>query len=39
MEIRTRIEARSQRTDYTCWNCRKSMPKKMEKCLYCGAEQ
>jgi serine/threonine-protein kinase len=38
-EIRTRIEARSQRTDYTCWNCRKSMPKKMEKCIYCGAEQ
>lgn len=38
-EIRTRIEARSQRTDYTCWNCRKSMPKKMENCLYCGAEQ
>ena len=38
-EIRTRIEARSQRTDYICWNCRKSMPKKMEKCLYCGVEQ
>jgi len=38
-EIQKRIEARSQRTDYICWNCRKSMPKKMEKCLYCGAEQ
>ncbi len=38
-EIQKRIKARSKRTDYICWNCRKSMPKKMEKCLYCGAEQ
>ncbi|UCH97590.1 MAG: serine/threonine protein kinase, partial [Candidatus Aminicenantes bacterium] len=38
-EIKKRIDARTQRTDYICWNCRKSMPKKMEKCLYCGAEQ
>jgi len=38
-EIQKRLEARSKRTDYICWNCRKSMPKRMERCLYCGAEQ
>jgi serine/threonine protein kinase len=38
-EIKKRLEARSRPNDYICWNCRKVMPKKMEKCLYCGAEQ
>jgi serine/threonine-protein kinase len=38
-EIKKRLEARSRRTDYVCWNCRKTMPKKRPTCLYCGAEQ
>lgn len=38
-DIKERIKARTQREDYICWKCRKSMPTKMKKCLYCGAEQ
>ncbi len=37
--IKKRLEARKKRTDYTCWSCRKTMPRKLKKCLYCGAEQ
>jgi serine/threonine-protein kinase len=38
-DIKERIKARTQRQDYICWQCRKAMPAKMRKCLYCGAEQ
>ncbi len=38
-DIKTRIEARNSRTDYICWNCKKTMPRKMKKCIYCGADQ
>lgn len=38
-EIKERIEARESRADYICWNCHKTMPRKMTTCLYCGAEQ
>lgn len=37
--IKNRITARNKRSDYVCWNCHKTMPRKMKKCLYCGAEQ
>ena len=37
--IKDRIDARTKRTDYICWNCHKTMPRKMSKCLYCGTEQ
>lgn len=37
--IKARIKARSNRTDYICWNCRKIMTRKMKNCPYCGAEQ
>jgi eukaryotic-like serine/threonine-protein kinase len=38
-DIKRRLEARSVRTDYVCWNCRKTMPRKTPRCLYCGEEQ
>ncbi|MCK4763008.1 MAG: serine/threonine protein kinase [Candidatus Aminicenantes bacterium] len=38
-KIKKRIVARETRADYMCWNCRKTMPRKMASCLYCGAEQ
>lgn len=38
-DIKVRIQARKRRMDYMCWKCRKSMPRKMRTCLYCGAEQ
>ena len=38
-EIKDRIDARSKRTDFVCWNCRKTMPRKTKTCLYCGADQ
>lgn len=38
-DIKTRIDARETRSDYFCWNCRKAMPRRLGKCLYCGAEQ
>ncbi len=37
--IQARIKARSSRTDYVCWNCRKTMTRKTKNCPYCGAEQ
>jgi serine/threonine-protein kinase len=37
--IKNRITARNKRTDYVCWNCHKTMPRKMKKCLYCDTEQ
>lgn len=37
--IKSRITARNKRTDYVCWNCHKTMPRKMKKCLYCDSEQ
>jgi len=37
-EIKERITAREIRTDHMCLNCRKTMPRKMKKCLYCGSE-
>jgi serine/threonine protein kinase len=37
--IKNRITARDKRTDYVCWNCHKTMARKMKKCLYCGSEQ
>lgn len=38
-DIKTRIEARNSRTDYICWSCKKTMPRKMKKCIYCGVDQ
>ena len=38
-DIQLRLQARKQRTDYVCWNCRKTMPTKRDTCLYCGSEQ
>ncbi len=38
-KIQDRIFAREVRTDYICWNCHKTMPRKTSACLYCGAEQ
>ena len=35
--IQSRIQARTERMDYVCWNCRKVMPRKSKKCLYCGS--
>lgn len=37
--IKSRISARGKRTDYVCWNCHKTMPRKLKKCLYCGSDQ
>ena len=37
--IKRRLNARTQRKEYVCWNCRKVMPSILEKCLYCGSEQ
>jgi len=38
-DIKSRITAREQRTDHVCWNCKKTMPRPMRRCIYCGAEQ
>ncbi len=38
-DIKKRIAARDERTDHICWNCRKTIPQKVEKCIYCGADQ
>ena len=37
--IKSRINAREERTDYVCWNCHKTMPRKSKKCIYCGSDQ
>lgn len=38
-DIKKRIAARNERTDHVCWNCRKTIPHKVEKCIYCGSDQ
>jgi len=38
-DIKKRIAARNERTDHVCWNCRKTIPQKVDKCIYCGADQ
>jgi len=38
-DIQQRIHARENRTDHVCWNCRKAVGRRMEKCPYCGEEQ
>ncbi|MCP4217013.1 MAG: hypothetical protein GY765_20365 [bacterium] len=38
-QIKERIDARTVRKDCICWNCRKGMPNKTKRCLYCGEEQ
>ena len=38
-DIQQRIQARENRTDYVCWNCRKAMGRRMAKCPYCGEDQ
>lgn len=38
-DIKQRIEAWGKRNDYSCWNCRKAMGRKMAVCPYCGEEQ
>jgi serine/threonine protein kinase len=38
-DIKKRIAARNERTDHICWNCRKTIPKKVDKCIYCGSDQ
>jgi serine/threonine-protein kinase len=35
--IKSRIQARTERVEYICWNCRKVMPRKSGRCLYCGS--
>jgi serine/threonine protein kinase len=37
--IQQRIQARENRTDHVCWNCRKAMGRRMQKCPYCGEDQ
>ncbi len=38
-DIQKRIQARESRTDFTCWNCRKAMGRRVKVCPYCGEEQ
>ena len=38
-DIKKRIAARNERTDHVCWKCRKTIPQKVEKCIYCGTDQ
>jgi len=38
-DIKKRIAARNERTDHICWNCRKTIPQKVDKCIYCGSDQ
>lgn len=35
-DIRTRIKARELRKNARCWNCRRPLPLKSERCPYCG---
>ncbi|MFW6137030.1 MAG: protein kinase domain-containing protein [Candidatus Aminicenantaceae bacterium] len=37
-DIRRRIQARDHRQDMCCWNCRKPLPYKSNRCPYCGEE-
>jgi hypothetical protein len=38
-DIQKRIQARENRTDYICWNCRKATGRRVKTCPYCGEEQ
>jgi serine/threonine protein kinase len=38
-DIQQRIRARENRADHVCWNCRKSLGRRLQKCPYCGEEQ
>jgi len=38
-DIQKRIQARENRSDHVCWNCRKAMGRRVKKCPYCGEEQ
>jgi len=38
-DIQKRIQARENRTDHVCWNCRKAMGRRVKTCPYCGEEQ
>lgn len=38
-DIQKRIQARENRTDYVCWNCRKATVRRVKTCPYCGEEQ
>jgi len=38
-DIKKRIAARNERTDHICWKCRKTIPQKVDKCIYCGTDQ
>jgi serine/threonine protein kinase len=38
-DIQKRIQARENRTDHVCWNCRKAMARRVRTCPYCGEEQ
>ena len=37
--IKKRLHAREERGEHICWYCRKAMPRKLKRCLYCGREQ
>jgi serine/threonine protein kinase len=38
-DIQKRIQARENRSDHVCWNCRKAMARRVKTCPYCGEEQ
>lgn len=38
-DIQKRIQARENRSDHVCWNCRKAMGRRVKTCPYCGEEQ
>jgi len=38
-DIQKRIQARENRTDHVCWNCRKATGRRVKTCPYCGEEQ
>jgi serine/threonine-protein kinase len=38
-DIQKRIQARENRSDQICWNCRKAMGRRAKTCPYCGEAQ
>ncbi len=38
-DIQKRIQARENRSDLVCWNCRKAMGRRAKICPYCGEAQ
>ena len=38
-DIQKRIQARENRSDQVCWNCRKAMGRRAKICPYCGEAQ